>query len=91
MINMSPLAIAIYETLKSSGAKKGIPFEITVEDLAEKVDIHLEDTPLITEALNDLFRAQVTTKTTKGDILHSCIDHIEIMHGGAYLLITLGT
>jgi len=91
MINMSPLAIKIYESLKSSGAKKGIPFEITVEDLAEKVDIHAEDTALITTALNDLFRAQVTTKTSGGDVVHSCIDHIEVMHGGSYLLITLGT
>lgn len=41
MINMSPLAITIYEALKSSGAKKSIPFEVTVEDLAEKVDIHV--------------------------------------------------
>jgi len=81
----------IYESLKSSGAKKGIPFEITVEDLAEKVDIHAEDTALITTALNDLFRAQVTTKTSGGDVVHSCIDHIEVMHGGSYLLITLGT
>jgi hypothetical protein len=91
MINMSPLAIKIYEALKTSGAKKGIPFEITVEDLAEMVDIHVEDTALITAALNDLFRAQVTTKTSGGNIVHSCIDHIEVMHGGAYLLITLGT
>jgi hypothetical protein len=91
MITMSPLAIKIYEVLKASGAKKGIPFEITVEDLAEKVDIHVEDTALITTALNDLFRAQVTTKTSAGNIVHSCIDHIEVMHGGAYLLITLGT
>lgn len=91
MINMSPLAIKIYKVLKSSGAKKGIPFEITVEDLAKKVDIHEEDTALITAALNDLFRAQVMTKTLSGHIAHSCIDHIEVMHGGAYLLITLGT
>ena len=91
MINMSPLAITIYKALKLSGAKKGIPFEITAEDLAKKVDIHVEDTALITAALNDLFRAQITNKTSEGDIVHSCIDHIEVMHGGAYLLITLGT
>ena len=91
MINMSPLAVRIYKALKSSGAKKGIPFEITVEDLAKKVDIHEDDAALITVALNDLFRAQVTTKTPEGDVVHSCIDHIEVMHGGAYLLITLGT
>jgi hypothetical protein len=88
---MSPLAVSIYEALKEAGAKQGIPFEITVEDLAEKVDIHTEDTALITEALTDLFRAQVTTKTYDGDVVHSCIDHIEVMHGGAYLLVTLGT
>jgi len=91
MIHMSPLAVAIYEALKESGAKQGIPFEITVEDLAEKVDIHTDDSALITEALTDLFRAQVSTPSPNGDIVHSCIDHIEVMHGGAYLVVTLGT
>jgi hypothetical protein len=91
MIHMSPLAIAIYEALKVSGAKPGIPFEISVADLAEQVDIHADDFDVITEALNDLFRAQDTKETSTGSIVHRCIDHIEVMHSGSYLIVTLGT
>ncbi len=91
MNHMSPLALAIYEALKASGAKQGIPFEISVADLAEQVDLDVSHATLITEALNDLFRAQDTTNTSAGAVVHSCIDHVEVMHGGTYLLVTLGT